>query len=103
MAKYIELETALSIRKPPKSNRQYQTDNLDDAYEQGWDDALCCLEHIPTVADVAPAMHGKWTPGIKECPVCGENKFKDLDADIWADWQPPFCPNCGARLDQDWA
>lgn len=33
------------------------------------------------------------------CPVCGEDKFKDLDADIWCDWSPPFCPNCGAMMD----
>lgn len=27
------------------------------------------------------------------------NKFKDLDAYIWCDWQPDFCPNCGAKMD----
>lgn len=42
---------------------------------------------------------GQWTNTKGECPVCGENKFKDLDADIWADWEPPFCPNCGAKMD----
>lgn len=55
---------------------------------------------LPTT-DVATVMHGKWTPEIEKCPVCSENKFKDLDADIWADWQPPFCPNCGAKMDGD--
>ena len=49
-------------------------------------------------ADVAPVVHGKWEPGNPICPVCGENKFKDLDADVWADWQPKFCPNCGALM-----
>ena len=39
---------------------------------------------------------GQWVDGESKCPVCGEDKFKDLDADIWADWKPPFCPNCGA-------
>ena len=52
-------------------------------------------------ADVAPVVHGKWEPGNPICPVCGENKFKDLDADVWADWQPKFCPNCGARMDKE--
>ena len=50
-------------------------------------------------ADVAPVVHGKWEPGNPICPVCGENKFKDLDADVWADWQPKFCPNCGTLMD----
>ncbi len=52
-------------------------------------------------ADVAPVRHGRWEPGNPICPVCGENKFKDLDADVWADWQPKFCPNCGARMGKE--
>ena len=56
------------------------------------------LNQFP-VADVAPVVHGRWENGNPICPVCGEDKFKDLDADIWADWQPPFCPNCGAKMD----
>ena len=51
-------------------------------------------------ADVAPVRHGRWECG-KPCPVCGENRFKGLDADIWADWEPPYCPNCGAKMDRD--
>jgi len=41
---------------------------------------------------------GRWEPGECNCPICGENKYKDLDADIWADWHPKFCPNCGAKM-----
>ena len=52
-------------------------------------------------ADVVEVRHGRWEPGNPICPVCGENKFKDLDADVWADWQPKFCPNCGARMDKE--
>ena len=53
MAKYVERDVALSIHESAKSKRYYQTDNLDDAYRQGWDDALCCIERLPVV-DVAP-------------------------------------------------
>ena len=62
---------------------------------------LCTYEinSIPA-ADVAPVRHGRWEPGNPICPVCGENKFKDLDADVWADWQPKFCPNCGALMEK---
>lgn len=56
------------------------------------------LVDFPAV-DVAPVRHGRWENGNPICPVCGEDKFKDLDADIWSDWKPPFCPNCGARID----
>ena len=57
--------------------------------------------HYMPAADVAPVRHGRWEPGNPICPVCGENKFKDLDADVWADWQPKFCPNCGTRMDKE--
>ena len=51
------------------------------------------------IVDMAPVRHGQWEPGNPICPVCGENKFKDLDADIWCDWKPDYCPNCGAKMD----
>ena len=50
-------------------------------------------------ADVVEVVHAKWENGNPICPVCGGNKFRDLDADIWCDWQPDFCPNCGAKMD----
>lgn len=56
------------------------------------------IKNAPTI-DAVPARHGKWEPGNPICPVCGGNKFKDLDADIWCDWMPDFCPNCGAKMD----
>lgn len=67
------------------------------AYEAVWKSARA-LKKIPA-ADVAPVVHGRWENGNPICPVCGEDKFKDLDADIWCDWQPDFCPNCGAKMD----
>ena len=66
-----------------------------------WDDvyvSAATLMAMPA-ADVAPVVHGRWEPGNPICPVCGGDKFKDLDADIWCDWQPDFCPNCGAKMD----
>ncbi|WP_251316757.1 hypothetical protein [Flintibacter muris] len=44
-------------------------------------------------------VHGRWENGVSICPICGMDKFSGLDADIWADWQPKFCPNCGAKMD----
>lgn len=49
--------------------------------------------------DVAPVVHGRWTDGEENCPICGKSKFDGLDADIWSDWKPQFCPNCGAKMD----
>lgn len=60
--------------------------------------AMDIIKRLPA-ADVAEVVYGQWENGNPICPVCGENKFKDLDADIWCDWQPNFCPNCGAKMD----
>ena len=56
------------------------------------------IADAPTV-DAMPVRHGQWECQ-KPCPVCGEDRFKGLDADIWADWEPPYCPNCGAKMDK---
>lgn len=53
---------------------------------------------INTSADVELVRHGRWENGNPICPVCGGDKFKDIDADIWSDWKPDFCPNCGADM-----
>ena len=50
-------------------------------------------------ADVAPVRHGRWIDGDPYCPICRKDKFRGLDADVWADWQPDYCPNCGAKMD----
>ena len=63
----------------------------------GVDHAITCIKEALS-AEVVEVRHGRWEPGNPICPVCGENKFKDLDADVWADWQPKFCPNCGALM-----
>lgn len=63
-------------------------------------DLMAIVDKQPTV-EAEPVRHGKWISGNPICPCCGGDKFKDLDADIWADWQPKYCPNCGARMDAE--
>ena len=70
----------------------------DFQYTSGFDEAVTRVENFPS-ADVAPVRHGRWKCN-KPCPVCGEDRFKGLDADIWADWEPLYCPNCGAKMDE---
>ena len=48
--------------------------------------------------EISTVRHGQWKCN-KPCPVCGGDRFEGLDADIWADWEPPYCPNCGAKMD----
>ena len=97
MSEYIERESAMLLPELPKEYRNYQTDNIDGAYEQGWYDALCCLEHIPA-SDVAPVVHGRWcVDGVYVvCSVCNRFTLSPIVKRI-----PTFkyCPNCGARMD----
>ena len=87
MPEYIEREAAIRAL-------------LNDAPEQvGYsrEDASDCIRYMDA-ADVAPVRHGRWKCN-KPCPVCGGDRFDGLDADIWADWEPPYCPQCGAKMD----
>ena len=56
------------------------------------------IKALPPVT--SQSKTGKWTDGDRICPCCGEDKFKDLDADIWSDWKPKYCPNCGAKMQE---
>ena len=122
MAEYIEREAAMLTPVLPKEHRHYQTNNLDDAYEQGWNDALNNLKNAPA-ADVAPVVRGHWVvkrrirggfrvhEGVDEhgvrhritvderyevadpyCPVCGK---------VNESVRLNYCPNCGARLTEE--
>ena len=86
MDEYIEREAAIRVVNGQSSLTMTRSSLIDS------------ISKLPA-ADVAPVVHGQWKPGNPICPVCGEDKFKDLDADVWCDWLPDFCPNCGAKID----
>ena len=56
MAECIEREAAMTVPVLPKEYRTYQTANLDDAYEAGWNDALENLRNIPAAENVLPVV-----------------------------------------------
>lgn len=56
MAEYIERKAAMTVPVLPKEYRTYQTSNLDDAYEAGWNDALENLRNIPAAENVLPVV-----------------------------------------------
>ena len=95
MAKYINLE---ELMKFPIRRDHYDKEHGNEAFIYGIETVLEYAENLPA-ADVAPVVHGRWKCN-KPCPVCGEDRFKGLDADIWADWEPLYCPNCGAKMDE---
>ena len=65
-------------------------------YEQFIDRLVRQLKNLPPVT--SHIKKGHWENGNSICPCCGKDKFEGLDADIWADWKPNYCPNCGADM-----
>ena len=93
MAEYIEKEALMvALCKEIIGDGDYYN-GKDDMQDEIRD----MVSRFPA-ADVAPVRHGRWKCN-KPCPVCGGDRFDGLDADIWADWEPPYCPNCGAKMD----
>ena len=125
MAKYIDAEAAIAIPITTKENRNYQTLNLDDAYELGWLDLEKRIRQLPaadvvevlTVDDVLrwceprnyalvakedfPDMmevrHGKWEPIVIGGEVWGTQCSKCHAIDLYG--KTAYCPHCGARME----
>ena len=98
MAKYINREELVEwLKRIPLKDL---SDGLGLCRVIMEEDFKRAIRTIPdgTIIDVAPVVHGRWECG-KPCPVCGRDRFEGLDADIWADWEPPYCPNCGVKMD----
>lgn len=45
----ISVVDATSAFPTPKENREYQTSNLDDAYDKGWDDCQLYIGTLPPI------------------------------------------------------
>ena len=98
MAKYIDREALVEwLKRIPIKDLSDGRGLCRVIFEEDFKRAI---KKIPKgiIVDVAPVRHGRWKCN-KPCPVCGVDRFEGLDADIWADWEPPYCPNCGCRMD----
>ena len=54
----ISVVDATSAFPTPKENREYQTSNLDDAYDKGWDDCQSYIYTLPPI-DAIPVVRCK--------------------------------------------
>ena len=55
------------------------------------------LNRIPT-ADVAEVRHGRWLcvdTATEQFFLCNRCKKKEY-------WESNYCPNCGAKMDEEW-
>lgn len=63
------------------------------------EEILEAIGEQPTI-EAAPVVHGYWVDHYI-CSNCGKWSTAGLDADVWTSYEPPFCPNCGAKMDGD--
>ena len=83
MAEYIEREAATAYAPLPKELREYQTGNLDDAWDDGYDFAISQINAIPA-ADVRPVV---------TCAECKHNNACLTQAFIEDESRVPFDRN----------
>lgn len=61
------------------------------------------IKDLPS-ADVQPVRHGKWIDmaDFEQCSSCSGTRLKEMQTvygkAIWI--KTPYCPNCGARMDE---
>ena len=67
----IDIDSQFIASLFPDHHPDYQTFNLDDAYDRGWEDALDNIEDAPTI-DAVPVVR------------CRECKYYEVDAG-WTD------------------
>lgn len=100
----ISRQAATTIPVMPKEHRHYQTNNLDDAYEQGWNDLQECIENLPPVQPKRGKWieRGTWSEGYGmgetygkywACNQCGREV-----KGFWGECGKNFCDNCGADM-----
>ena len=93
MDEYISRDEAMSLPVLPKEQR-IQLDIVDEAFEEGWRQALENLAILPA-ADVKPVIHAHWyvDDGCAYCSNCRNNFKKAILKAV------KFCPMCGAQID----
>ena len=69
---------------------------IKQAFEKGEGPSLY-IKCIPA-ADVAPVVHGRWIASHDEFCACSICKYP-----VYVGWnQTNYCPNCGAKMDEEW-
>lgn len=99
----ISRQDATTLPFLPKEHREYQTNNLDDAFEYGWMELTKCIESLPS----AEPKIWKWIEVEKNeyegfsivnmrCNQCGRYAYLVLPKGTKCVYD--YCPNCGAKM-----
>ena len=103
MSRYIDSEAFFKvINTLPYKDTSYPDASV---YNGAISDVADMLTHFPA-ADVQEVRHGKWTTertiehdGEMYCDQCGWT-WENLTFDRTKVKRSPFCPNCGAKMDE---
>lgn len=96
----ISRQAATSIPILPKEHRKIFK-SIDDAFETGWNEALSCVNMLPSVQP--ERKKGNWVTVDRRyvrCSECGlettKNELRGIA--LFGENEPYFCPNCGADM-----
>ncbi len=97
---YIIRDEAMTLPVLPKEQR-IQLENVDEAFEEGWRQALENLAILPA-ADVVEVVRGKWE--IKKdlrrgTAFCNQCNYAYSMGAPFHEYPPKYCPSCGAKMD----
>ncbi len=102
MPDYIILEEAMSLPVLPKEQR-IQLNNVDEAFEEGWRQALENLAILPT-ADVVEVRYCQFSleearrrESVYKCSACGNYLTVRADTLNGGRADMNYCPFCGRR------
>lgn len=93
MAEYIELEAAFNAITDLAGKASTRS-----AYEAIWKSARA-LKKIPA-ADVAPVVHGRWGTGRFNLETGNYEEQCTRCRNFSKEYGKPYCPNCGAKMDE---
>ena len=95
MSDLIYRQDAVSLPVMPKRYRHYMSLNLDDVYEQGWEDLQMCIEYMQSAQP--QRNKGKWI--TVNGRLGNEVECNQCHSVFWY-WMGNyrFCPSCGADM-----
>ena len=99
MAEYFKRDTLLKVLE--NAEPDFYEDYGDGVIDWGFGRRSIqdMINDIPT-ADVAPVVRGRWVMHYRNgTPVAGG--YVSTCCDMWNNRKSNYCPNCGAKMDDD--
>ena len=90
----ISRTAAMTMPVLPKEHRDYISFELDDIYEQGWNECQKSIAELPSV----DRPKGEWVYHENNMLCVRWNKWECDQCHERVEYKYNFCPNCGADM-----